>query len=77
MKLIQKACPLTEVLREGARKMLALAIEAEVEEFISQYHTLKDEGQHRAIVHNGYLGERYSYWIRLNPGISSQGKRSP
>ena len=31
MKLIQKACPLTEVLREGARKMLALAIEAEVE----------------------------------------------
>mgnify|MGYP001018556053 CR=1 FL=1 len=24
MKLIQKACPLTEVLQEGARKMLAL-----------------------------------------------------
>ena len=58
MKLIQKACPLTEVLREGARKMLALAIEAEVEEFISQYHTLKDEGGRRAIVRNGYLPER-------------------
>jgi len=50
--------PLTEVLREGARKMLALAIEAEVEEFISQYHTLKDEGGRRAIVRNGYPGER-------------------
>ncbi len=50
--------PLTEVLREGARKMLALAIEAEVEEFISQYHTLKDEGGRRAIVRNGYLPER-------------------
>ncbi len=25
MKLIQKACPLTEVLREGARKILAKA----------------------------------------------------
>jgi len=50
--------PLTEVLREGARKMLALAIEAEVEEFISQYHTLKDEGGRRAIVRNGYPKER-------------------
>jgi len=50
--------PLTEVLREGARRMLALAIEAEVEEFISQYHTLKDEGGRRAIVRNGYLPER-------------------
>ncbi len=68
--------PLTEVLREGARRMLALAIEAEVEEFINQYHTLKDEGGRRAIVRNGYQKERYSYWIRLNPGISSQGKRS-
>ena len=58
MKLIQKPCSLTEVLREGARKMLALAIEAEVEEFISQYHTLKDEGGRRAIVRNGYPGER-------------------
>ena len=74
MKLIQKACPLTEVLREGARKMLALAIEAEVEEFISQYHTLKDEGQHRAIVRNGYPEERYSYWIRLNPGVRPRVK---
>ena len=70
--------PLTEVLREGARKMLTLAIEAEVEEFINQYHTLKDEGGRRAIVRNGLsTRERYSYWIRLNPGRSSQGKRSP
>jgi len=68
--------PLTEVLREGARKMLALAIEAEVEEFISQYHTLKDEGGRRAIVQWLSTRERYSYWIRLNPGFSSQGKRS-
>ena len=58
MKSIRKACPLTEVLRERARKMLALAIETEVEEFISQYHTLKDEGGRRAIVRNGYPGER-------------------
>ena len=50
--------PLTEVLREGARRMLALAIEAEVEEFINQHHTLKDEGGRRAIVRNGYLPER-------------------
>ena len=38
--------------------MLALAIETKVEEFINQYHTLKDEGGRRAIVRNGYLPER-------------------
>ena len=48
--------------------------EAEVEEFINQYHTPKDEGGRRAIVRNGYLPERYSYWIRLNPGVRPRVK---
>jgi hypothetical protein len=50
--------PLQEVLREGARRMLAAAIEAEVASFIERYGNLKtDEGQ-KAIVRNGYLPER-------------------
>ena len=50
--------PLTDVLREGARRMLAMAIEAEVEEFVKNHKDLKDEEGHRAIVRNGYLPER-------------------
>ena len=33
--------PLQEVLREGARKMLAAAIETEVSDFIKQHGSLK------------------------------------
>ncbi len=35
--------PLTEVLREGSRRMLALAIEEEVENFLENYRNLRDE----------------------------------
>jgi transposase-like protein len=49
---------LQEVLREGARKMLAAAIESEVASFIKRYGSIKtDEGQ-KAAVRNGYLPER-------------------
>ncbi|HSV31397.1 MAG TPA: hypothetical protein VLH40_05165 [Atribacteraceae bacterium] len=50
--------PLTEVLRKGAGKMLQLASEVEVEEFMAQHQWLKDEQGHQAIVRNGYLPER-------------------
>jgi hypothetical protein len=52
---------LQEVLREGARKMLAAAIESEVASFIKRYGSIKtDEGQ-KAAVRNGYLPERTIY----------------
>jgi len=47
--------PLTEILRAGARRMLAMAIEAEVEEFVKNHENLKDTQGHHAIVRNGYL----------------------
>ena len=50
--------PLQEVLREGARKMLAAAIEAEVTVFIEQYSPLKTDEGKLAVVRNGYLPER-------------------
>jgi putative transposase len=46
---------LTEVLRSGARKLLAAAVDAEVEEFLSQHNS--GAGVAR-FVRNGYLPER-------------------
>lgn len=57
--------PLQEVLREGARKMLAAAIESEVASFIHQHSSLKTEESQTAVVRNGYLPERtiqHSNW---------------
>jgi len=50
--------PITDILRSGARKLLAEALEAEIETFISQYRDLKDDRDHRRIVRNGHLPER-------------------
>jgi putative transposase len=49
---------LTEVLRRGARDLLAQAVEAEVAEFLARHATLKtDEGRTRVVRH-GHLPER-------------------
>lgn len=50
--------PLTEILRQGARKLLAQALEAEIENFVHQYKDLVDELGRQRIVRNGYLPER-------------------
>jgi len=50
--------PITDVLRSGARKLLAEALEAEIAVFISQYRDLKDDLKHQRVVRNGYLPER-------------------
>jgi len=50
--------PITEILRQGARKLLNQALEAEVEFFLSQYAELKDNAGRQRIVRNGYLPER-------------------
>ena len=49
---------LENLAREAARKMLAAALEAEVEEFISSHRHLKDEEGHQKVVRNGYMKER-------------------
>lgn len=55
---LEQIDPLQELLREGARKMLASAIEAEVAAFIEQHKDLHyDEGK-TVIVRNGYLPQR-------------------
>ncbi len=49
---------LSELVRQGARPIIAQAVEAELQEFLSQYQSLKDDQGRQAIVRNGYLPER-------------------
>lgn len=67
IKLVDKPCPvpsssthdiLTEVIREGARKMLAAALHAEVEDFLQRFSEDRDSEGHRLVVRNGFLPSR-------------------
>ncbi|MDA1248566.1 MAG: transposase, partial [Planctomycetota bacterium] len=49
---------LTEILRAGAQKMLAAAIEQEVASYVAERAGLLDAGGHRLVVRNGFLPER-------------------
>lgn len=49
---------LTNVLWEGARRMLREAVEAEVQEFLTRHAALKDGNNRQRMVRNGYLPER-------------------
>ena len=50
--------PLTDVLRQGARDLLATAVQAEVAGFISGHAHLLDEVGRRRLVRHGFLPER-------------------
>ena len=50
--------PLTEVLRAGARELLAKAVEAEVEEFLAAHAGLRTTNGHQRIVRHGHGPER-------------------
>jgi transposase-like protein len=49
---------LDEIVREGARKMLQAAVNAEVDEWIQQFAGVVDAEGRRLVVRNGYLPER-------------------
>jgi len=64
--------PLTVVLRSGARKLLADAVEAEVSDFLDRHSRfLTEEGQQR-LVRRGHLPER-----EIMTGIGPVGVRAP
>src|SRR3984893_14429057 len=61
VKLLQPgsfADPLTEVLRNGARALLAQALEAEVAEFLAKHVDLKTATGLSRVVRHGHLPER-------------------
>jgi putative transposase len=64
--------PLTEIAREGARRMLASALEAEDEAFVGQFaEELLPDGRHRVVRH-GYGPER-----SIQTGIGALEVRRP
>jgi transposase-like protein len=63
---------LTEVLRDGARRLLAQAIEAEVTTWIDAHAHLKDDAGRRQVVRNGHLPER-----TIQTGIGEVPVRQP
>ena len=64
--------PLTEVLRAGARRLLATAVEAEVSGFIAEHADLVDEAGRRRVVRHGHLPER-----EIQTGIGMVAVRRP
>jgi transposase-like protein len=63
---------LTEVLREGAQRMLAQAVEAEVENFVSERAHVVDPQGRRCVVRNGYLPER-----EIQTGVGAVEVKAP
>ena len=49
---------LEEIARLGAERMLAMALEAEIQAFIEQYSSIKNAQGKAAVIRNGYLPER-------------------
>ena len=64
--------PLTDVLRTGARQLLAEAVEAEVSLFLDAHAELVDGAGHRRVVRNGHLPER-----AIQTGIGPVSVRQP
>ena len=63
---------LTDLLRDGARRLLAEAIEAEVAAWIDAHAHLKDAGGRQQVVRNGHLPER-----AIQTGIGEIEVRQP
>jgi len=49
---------LTDILRQGAQKMLAEAIENEVAEYLDRHSCIRDDQGHHLVVRNGHLPAR-------------------
>lgn len=50
--------PLTDLLRDGAKKLIGAAVEAELESMLQQYQHMKLSNGQQAVVRNGYLPSR-------------------
>ncbi len=64
--------PITDILRQGARRLLTAALESEIETFLNQYKDISDDRGCRRVVRNGYLPER-----EIQTGIGQVSVRVP
>src|SRR5512135_1644941 len=55
---VELAAGLDEIVREGARRMLAAALEAEVEAYLAAHAGERDEAGRRLVVRNGHARAR-------------------
>ena len=55
---VEMAAGLDEIVREGARRMLAVALEAEVEAYLAAHAGERDEAGRRLVVRNGHARPR-------------------
>ena len=65
-------CGLDEIVREGARRMLAAALEAEVDAYIAALAGERDERGRRLVVRNGHAEPRT---ITTGAGASRSRRR--
>jgi putative transposase len=63
---------LTGILRNGAKQLLAQAVEAEVADYIERHAAIRDAQGHRMVVRNGHLPER-----EIQTGIGPVPVRQP
>jgi transposase-like protein len=63
---------LDELVRQGAQRMLEAALETEVDQFLERHAAVRDEGDRRRVVRNGFLPAR-----RLLTGAGPLEVRQP
>src|SRR6185437_1052721 len=66
------AASLDEIVREGARRMLAAALEDEVAAYIAAHAAERDEAGRRLVVRNGYARPR-----QVTTAAGAVGVRAP
>ncbi len=64
--------PLTDILRQAAKRLLTAALEAEINLFLNQYKEITDDNGYQRLVRNGYLPER-----EIQTGIGQVPVRVP
>ena len=50
---------LTSIIREGAKRLITAALEAEVDSYIQEFASERDQSGRRMVVRNGYCPERH------------------
>ena len=67
---------LDAIVREGAKRMLAAALEAEVDDYLAAHAAERDAGGRRLVVRNGHApaGGHDRGW--RGPGLCAAGQRS-
>lgn len=63
---------LTDLIRQGAKQMLACAVEVEVQDFIARHADVQDDQGRRQVVRNGFLPER-----QVQTGVGSVDIKVP